>query len=377
MKKFMRKILGGLFVLVLSACGPQIPIMELNRTEYNSITGWQEDDLSQALTAYEKSCGYFMKRAAALDYGYGPWETATGTWRDICEKMAQLDEAEKLNPRQFFETHFTPYHIDQEGGSDGLFTGYFVPLLKGSRICKGEYTVPLYARPTGLPSGSALYSRAKIVSGALGKKAKPIVCVNDAVDAFFMEIQGSGIVELPDGKRIELGYAGQNGHQYIPIGRVMKEREMLEEDNVSMKSIKAWLRSNPNQAQAVMNENPSYVFFRELKDGIVGAQGVNLTPERSLAVDKRYFPLGLPIFLASNLPEDAPHEEAGKDFVRLMIAQDTGGAIKGPRRGDVFFGAGERAAALAGYMKEEGKSWALIPNRIALEMGEEVVWQGR
>jgi membrane-bound lytic murein transglycosylase A len=203
--------------------------------------------------------------------------------------------------------------------------------------------------------------RARIVEGALGARGRPIVWVDDATEAFFLEVQGAGRVVLEDGRVMRVGFAAQNGHPYVPIGRVLVERGALPRDGVSMQSIKAWLAANPAEAAAIRNANPSYVFFRALDgDGPLGSEGVALTPGRSLAVDRSFLPMGVPVFLDADDPLDPKARVA-----RLMMAQDTGGAIRGPVRGDVFWGAGKDAEERAGRMRSTGRVWLLLPREVA------------
>jgi membrane-bound lytic murein transglycosylase A len=272
---------------------------------------------------------------------------------------------------------------------DGLFTGYYEPLLRGSRRYGGAYTVPLYRAPDDLVlidlglfkpdlAGREIagridgrqfvpyFGRAEIDAGALEGRGLELVWVDDAIDTFFLQIQGSGQVELDDGARIRVGYDGQNGHQYRAIGRDLVAQGALTLEEVSLQSIRDWLIAHPAEAREIMARNASYVFFRErpeldAADGPIGAQGVPLTAGRSLAVDRRYIPLGTPIWLEST----APWPEGEGPLRRLVIAQDTGGAIKGPVRGDVFWGTGPRAEAIAGHMKSQGRYVVLLPKAAA------------
>jgi membrane-bound lytic murein transglycosylase A len=287
--------------------------------------------------------------------------------------------------RGFFEDWFQPYWVTDAGAADGLFTGYYEPLLFGSRDAGGRYTVPLYRAPADLVrvdlgrfdpelSGYSIsgriegnqfvpyYSRAEIEAGALDGRGLELLWVDDAVDKFFLQIQGSGQVRLADGSLTRVGYAGQNGHPYRAIGRDLIELGALERAEVSLQSIRAWLEANPSSATTIMDRNRSYIFFEERRDlgpddGPLGAQGVPLTAGRSLAVDLRHIPLGAPLWLETTVP----WPEGPAPFRHLMIAQDTGGAIDGIVRGDVFFGAGARAEAAAGRMKSGGRYAILLP----------------
>jgi membrane-bound lytic murein transglycosylase A len=276
----------------------------------------------------------------------------------------------------------------------GLFTGYYEPELSGSRKPKGRFRTPLYSRPSDLVSvdlgtfrpalkgeriagrvdGAKLVpyaTRADIVGHGLKGRSKIVVYVDDPVGAFFLQIQGSGRVRFKDGKVVRVAYDGQNGHPYTAVGRILVDRGEIAREQLSMQSIRAWLDANPAKARELMNENASFVFFKELpiadaRLGADGAQGVALTPEASLAVDLRFHGLGAPMWIDAN----APSEDAATNtpFQRLVVAQDTGGAIRGPVRGDVYWGAGAKAEAIAGRMAHKGKLYVLLPKPVAARL---------
>jgi len=290
------------------------------------------------------------------------------------------ENAAPASARRFFEDWFTAYRVSDAGNPNGLFTGYYEPLLNGSLQRTARYSVPLYRKPgdlvsvnlgdfsqdlkgkqiTGRLSGNRLVpyaERAAIERGALQGKNLELLWVDDPVDAFFLQIQGSGQVRLPDGRIVRVGYAGKNGQPYFAIGRDLVARGILTRENVSLQTIRAWLEANPGEAQALMNKNRSYVFFRSVQGaGPIGAQGVPLTPDHSMAVDRRFIPLGAPLWLDTTDPL-----MPGVPLRRLVIAQDTGGAIKGVVRGDLFWGAGDRAREGAGKMKQPGRYYILLP----------------
>ena len=326
----------------------------LTPVTFADLPGWEQDDLSGALSAFLRSCK-------------GP----------VCEAAATVS-----SPRAFFETHFQPFAVN--AGQEGLFTGYYEPLLQGSRERSERFRVPLYVRPPDLVTvdlgdfreelkGQRIAGRVEegelipypdrtaIEGGALAGKKLELVWVDDPVDAFFLQIQGSGRVRLEDGGEMRVGYAAQNGHPYFAIGKDLVERKALTREQVSMQSIRRWLEENPDLADDVMARNASYVFFEELRgEGPLGAQGIPLTPGRSLAVDLKHWTLGVPMWLDTQAP--SPREgEPDRPLRRLMIAQDTGGAIRGVVRGDVFWGHGEEAAEIAGRMKHPGRIWVLLP----------------
>ncbi len=286
--------------------------------------------------------------------------------------------------RRFFETWFRPYVVQPAGEQpDGLFTGYFVPELRGAMTRGGRFQVPLYGRPDDLVSvdlgrfddtltGRSLAgrvvkgalvpypSRREIDGGVLAGRSAPILWVDSTVDAFFLHIQGSGVVSLADGRTMRVGYAGTNGRPYTAIGKALADRGAIPRDRVSMQSIRAWLAANPAEAAEVMAQNDRYVFFRSLPGNApVGAEGVALTPERSLAVDRRFLPFGVPMWVDTTDPVDP-----SQPFRRLMVAQDTGSAIRGAVRGDIFFGQGRLAARRAGLMKQRGRYFVLLPRSV-------------
>ena len=304
--------------------------------------------------------------------------------RQACIFGAAIPAGDNVAARAFIERHFTPLAVFDGEAMDGLFTGYFEPLLRGSRTRGGNFQTPLYARPDDLitvelgrfreawrneriagravDGALAPYdTRAEIDQGSLARRARVLAWVTDPIDAFFLHIQGSGRVVLAEGGEMRAGFAAQNGHAYVPIGRVLVERGVLTREQVSMQSIRAWLAAHPDESRALLHANPSYVFFRELDgEGPLGSEGVALTPGRSLAVDRSQIALGVPIWLDAEDPLDPDRR-----LQRLMVAQDTGGAIRGIVRGDVFWGAGADAAERAGRMRARGRFWVLLPVAIA------------
>ena len=336
---------------------------------FAALPGWNDDPIAEALPAWRRTCERLARTSATRAVGHtAAWGTV-GDWRAVCASMpaAEIDHA---TARRYFEEHFTPVALTADGDATGLFTGYYEPLLRGARTRSARYSVPLYGRPRDLVTNARgtgrlvggrwrrYWTRADIARGAL-RRTRPLLWVDDAVGAFFLEIQGSGRVRFEDGSSVFLNYAAGNGHPYVPIGRVLVERHALTRDAVSLQSIRAWLMAHPREAQGVMNANPSYVFFRESDDGgSHGAEGVTLTPGRSLAVDLRHVPLGVPLFV------DIEALEGVGPIRRLVVAQDTGGAIRGAVRGDLFWGAGDDAYDRAGRMRQHGRYWMLVPRGI-------------
>ncbi len=333
------------------------------------------------MDAFLKSCESILKMDPEAAYGPNLLKSTVADWQAPCRDLTEgLDE-------NWLGGYFNLYRVYDGTEDEGLFTGYYEPLLRGSFEQTDTYNVPLYAVPNDMmkidlgrfsedyegetvraridEEGNVVpyFNRADIDGGALdSENAEVLIWVDDAVDAFFLQIQGSGVVSLEDGTRVRIGYADQNGRPYFAIGRELIERGVLTRENVSLQTIRAWLNENPQEASAVMQMNPSYVFFRILEDvdGPLGAQGVSLTPEYSLAVDRTLYAYGMPVLIEA---ED-PLRPATRKFRRLMVAQDTGGAIRGPVRGDVFWGAGERAERKAGQMKSRGRMWVFLPKTL-------------
>ena len=362
--------------------------LTLFATDFDHLAGWREDDEGAALAALRKSCDAFAKQPPDTPVGPGGLAGTAGDWGAPCAEAARLDGADDTAARRFFEAAFLPFGVANNGDPSGLFTGYYEAELRGSRRREGSFTIPLLRRPADLvmvelgrfrPAwrGERIAgrvengrlepyaSRAAIERGALAQRNLELFWVDDPVDAFFLQIQGSGRIRLPDGSVARVGYDGQNGLPYVPIGRLLVERGALTRETVSMQTIRAWLAAHPAEAASLMDENPSYVFFREMAadvdgGGPLGAQGVALTAGRSLAVDRAFLPLGAPLWL--DLQDSA--ERNGR-LHRLVVAQDTGGAIRGPVRGDLFWGFGPQAAERAGMMKDRGTYYLLLPRGVA------------
>jgi membrane-bound lytic murein transglycosylase A len=306
-----------------------------------------------------------------------------GDWIAACAALARVPAGDDAAARAYLETFFRPWLAGNGGKTDGLFTGYYEPFLRGSKTRHGAFQTPLYRRPGDLVTvelgdfrpalkGERIAGRVDngrlkpyadrrgIEAGALAGKDLEILWVDDPVAAFFLHIQGSGRVQMEDGSEVRVGYDSQNGQPYVPIGRELLSRGMLARDDVSMQAIRAWLLANPAQASDMMNLNPSYVFFRTVRgEGPLGAQGAALTPGRSLAVDHAFLAYGVPVWLDAEGPLDRAQR-----LQRLLVAQDTGGAIRGPVRGDVFWGHGADAEDRAGHMKSAGRYWLLLPRSV-------------
>src|SRR5215207_292480 len=356
----------------------------LEPSSFAKLPGWREDAVEEAVPALLRSCRRFAALPDAVPIDDALFAGTAGDWKAPCAAAARLPAGDRNAARRFFETRFQPWTAFNNRNPLGLFTGYYEPLLHGSRKRVGKYTVPLYTRPPELVmvdlgrfredlkgkriagkvvDGSLVPypDRREIEAGALAGRQLEIVWVDDPADAFFLHVQGSGRVRLAEGGELRIGYAAQNGHPYTAIGRELIDRGEIRAEDVSLQTIRAWLEAHPGQARELMERNASYVFFQQVKgEGPLGAQGVPLTPGRSLAVDLKYMPLGVPLWLVTGAP--SPREgEPDRRLQRLMVTQDTGGAIRGPIRGDVFWGFGEEAGAIAGRMKHRGRYWVLLP----------------
>jgi membrane-bound lytic murein transglycosylase A len=378
-----RLFLALVMLALAASCTPRPappPHLTLTPVNFSDLAGWDSDGIAAALPAFQKSCAAIRKLAPEAPLGPDGVAGTAGDWQAPCAAAAALGDASDTAARAFFESQFTPYAAGNNGARDGLFTGYFEPELRGAREPGGAYTTPLLRRPPDLVmvelgrfrpawrgeriAGRVVdgrlvpyANRAEIERGALDRFGLGFLWVDDPVDAFFLEIQGSGRVRLPDGSLVRVGYDGQNGQPYVAIGRLLVTRGELAADAVSLASIRAWLAAHPAESRELMDENPSYVFFRELAgEGPIGAEGVVLTPGRSLAVDPSFLPYGVPLWL-----DIAQGNEALR---RLVVAQDTGGAIRGPVRGDLFWGFGPETEARAGPMRARGGYYVLLPKAV-------------
>jgi membrane-bound lytic murein transglycosylase A len=353
---------------------------------FSDIPGWADDDHLAAWKAFVASCGPVLTTSAS-----GP-KAGEPAYKqhllEVCRLALAQDAAAGIRTRKaaraFFERHFRPHRV--AGAKDaGLLTGYYEPLLKGSRVRTAEFPIPIYRRPPdlvnmvaeserGAKSSAPTHmrkterglepfpTRAEIEQGGLAGQDLELMYFKDPVDVFFMQVQGSGRVELPSGEKVRVSYDGKNGYPYTSIGRALIASREISAEVMSLQALKQWLRANVERARSVMWKNESYVFFRELTGddgkGPIGANNIPLQPRRSLAVDTSFYALGTPIFV------DAPeltHATKTGGFHRLMIAHDVGSAIKGPERGDIYFGSGDEAGRLAGVTKQKGHFIVLLP----------------
>lgn len=310
-----------------------------------------------------------------------------GDWAGVCAKARALPEGDDAAARGFFDRNFQAYAVSDRGRSQVLFTGYYEPEVRGSRDRGGIYQTPLLRRPDDLvqvdlgPFAPDLEgrhtagrvrdgrlipypSRAQIEAGALDGQGLEIAWLADPIDLFFLQMQGAGRVRLPDGDVIRVAYAGQNGQPYVAIGKLLSEQRQIPADQISAQTIRAWLVAHPAQAKRLMDENPDYVFFREVPDlrpseGPPGTLGVALTPGRSVAVDRDFVPLGTPVWI------DTTDPLSSRPLQRLVLAEDLGGAIIGPLRTDIFFGWGDKAEQRAGRAHQKGREYLLLPRPTA------------
>ena len=365
------------------------PAFDVRPVSFADLNGWRQDNHAEAFGVFLKSCGKLMRQPASRLLGKDGMAGSIAQWRSVCGAGGRLGPGLQANDaRRFFEQWFSPFRLVGGENPQGLFTGYFEPELRGSRIQTARYSVPLYRRPPELVTVdlgrfksemkgrqiagkvhkgtlSPFDDRANITKGSLAGRNLELLWVDEPIDAFFLQIQGSGRVVLDTGEVVRVGYAARNGRPYFAIGRELVKAGILTKEKVSLQTIRTWLRDNPGQADRLMNMNRSYIFFREIKGaganaGPLGAQGVPLTPLRSLAVDRKYLPLGAPLWLETTDPISPQ-----VPLRRLVIAQDTGGAITGPVRGDLFWGGGAYAARAAGQMKQPGRLYILLPRSIS------------
>ena len=350
---------GGNSVVRPSATAPggtpivsgQLAAARLTPIAWQQVPGWEDDSLIGAAEALRENCSRLGREPR---------------WKRACSAAAHLDDLDVAGTRSFFETYSTPFQFaNGDGTLDGLVTGYYEPLLHGSRVRRGPYQFALYRWPAGQRPGAALPARAELErSGVLS--GNELVWVDDPIEAFFLQVQGSGRIVLDDGSVMRVGFGGSNNQPYKSIGRWLLDHGELTPSQATMQGIKAWARANPSRVDALLDTNPRFVFFREMPlpepalagqdKGPIGALGVPLTPQRSIAVDPASIPLGTPVFLQTTRPmTNAPMN-------RLVFAQDVGTAIKGGVRADYFWGLGDDAADLAGKMKQTGRMWLLLPN---------------
>jgi membrane-bound lytic murein transglycosylase A len=371
---------------------PNLPLpLEISGSQYlplawADIPGWNEDDHLAAYNAFRTSC----KPIAAQNTPPSDPKALGVSLRDPCRAARAEDISDGPRAKAFFEAHFVPLKISRLGEDDGFVTGYYEPVLEGSRTKTDVYNVPVYRRPSNLfvrgftqdsvslPNKGAVYrkigrrklvpyyDRGEIEDGAIAGRGLEICWLKDPTDLLFAQIQGSARIRLPDGSTVRINYDAHNGYPYTAVGRVLIDRGVIPKEEMSMQRIREWMDQNPDGAKEVRRQNRAYVFFREVplsdKDEAVGAQGVPLTPGRSIAVDKSLHVYGTPFFITGELPIESAQSKT--PFHRLMIAQDTGSAIVGPARADLYFGAGADAGKVSGRLRHSMRFVILVPKSL-------------
>lgn len=340
-------------------------------TEFAYLAGWDQDNHAAAFTSFQRSCSSWRQQPADRLLA-GIFELGrVADWQKLCGIAVRRGEE-----KHFFEQWFKPYAVEDTGRFDGLFTGYYQPELHGSFRKTARYRYPLYGLPKDLIKRDGItgrmqkgkfvpyYDRAEIIGGALAGQGAELLWVDNDIDAFFLEVQGSGRIVMDDGSVQGVSYAGKNGRSYYAIGKTLVDSGEISREAISMQTIRAWIERHPEQGRQLMLKNESYVFFKLADvspfEGPKGAMAAPLTAGHSLAVDKTYLPLGVPLWL------DAEHPAGNQRLRRLVMAQDTGGAIKGVIRGDLYWGEGEQAGEMAGPMKSRGRYFLLVPKHIAV-----------
>jgi membrane-bound lytic murein transglycosylase A len=387
---------GFLLALVLLA-GPafaeparnplKLPDTALEPIAFAGLDGWAADDHAAAFVTFRASCAPMLRRNR-LNPDERPLAVAL---EHACRRAAALKNVDRPKARAFFEENFRPLRIARLGETQGFLTGYYEPIVDGSRVPTREFTVPMYRRPDDLvlpgdrkvngnnfPNRGPVFrrngegvlvpyfDRGEIEDGALDGRRLEICWLKDPFAAFSIHIQGSARVRLEDGLILRLNYAAHNGHPYTPVGRILIERNIVPRDEMSMERIRQWMRDNPEQTKELRRKNQSFVFFRITglgdEDEPAGGQGVRLTPGRSIAVDRPFHLYGTPFFIEAELPIESAAPKT--PFRRLTIAQDTGSAIVGPARADIYFGAGDDAGRVAGRIRHPGRFAMLVPREI-------------
>lgn len=357
-------------VLLQGACSHHPPGIG-DKIPWRDLPGWPLDKISEAWPSLLSSCQVMPQKDPS--------------WVSLCADAALINPVDDMAARRFFETWFEVFMTHGEQGKrEGLITGYYEPILQGSLKKSAQYAYPVFRKPKdllvvdmgrlypqlqnmrlrGRVQGQKVvpyFSRKEVEENPQLLTGEEILWVNDPIALFFLHIQGSGIIHLENGEKVHVGYAEQNGHPYVAIGKILVEMGQMSLEKVDLPTIRAWLQQNPQRAQEVLNTNPSYVFFEQRQNhlpGPLGSLSVPLTPQRSIAVDKNFIPLGVPVWVDSTLPGSE-----GGLLQRLVFAQDTGGAIRGAIRADFFWGSGDQAEVMAGTMKQAGRLYVLLPRR--------------
>ena len=396
-RRVVRRLAPLLFLLLAAACSPDNPApppasdrssLGLDPVSFADLPGWNEDRAAEVLPALKRSCDRLLRLPTDRSIGHDGIAGTAADWYAPCAAAARVAPGDDAGARALFETHFLPWQVSESGRAEGLITGYFEPEIAGSRQRGGRFTVPVLGRPNDLVTvdlgrfrpdwrGEQIVgrveanrlmpypSRAEIEAGAVDGRAPVLAWTDDPVAFAIMQIQGSGRIRFQDGSLLRFGVAASNGHKFVGLGALLRDEGVLDSTSGSMAGIRAWLKGHPDRAPALMARNPRYIFYAlNPGEGPLGTEGVPLTPLRSVAVDPRFLPLGAPLWLDTTDPD-------GRPLRRLVMAQDTGAAIKGAVRADLFWGGGEAAFLEAGRMKNPGRLILFLPQqrspRLALD----------
>lgn len=347
----------------------KLPNAQVEALNFAALAGWADDDHAAAYTTFLKSCGAILQGSRVSRAG----RPVFGALFKVCERAKAAGPLEGEQARAFFEDNFKPVRIAPPGQTEGFFTGYYETEFVGSRVPTDEFKIPIYAAPAETVKKRksrvfAHFDRTAIENGALNGKKLEICYVKNPVDAFFAQIQGSTRVKLDSGQMLRLNYVASNGQRYTPVGKFLIDRGIIAKEDMSMDRIRDWMDANPDEGRELRRKNRSFVFFRETAlaphDECIGAQGIPLTAGRSLAVDRKIHVYGTPIWIDAELP--ILSEKPDTKFRRLLFAQDTGSAIIGSARADIYFGAGEEIGHIAGRIKQHGQFVMLVPRSVAV-----------
>jgi len=366
-------IVGFCFWFIAAPSDPALALnlrnARIEPLSFSTLAGWTDDDHAAAFDTFLKSCRAILNGTRAMRSA----RPFYGALFKVCERAVAAGQLDRDHARAFFEDNFKPVRVTPAGQTAGFFTGYYETEVDGSRFPSDEYTIPVYAAPaeTVRRHQSKVFAnldRTRIEDGALAGKELEICYIKNPVDAFFAQIQGSTRVKLDNGKLLRLNYVASNGMPYTPVGKFLIDRGIVSKEEMSMDKIREFMEANPDEGKELRRKNRSFVFFQETPlgthDECIGAQGVPLTPGRSLAVDKRIHIYGTPVWIDAELPIESEKPET--KFRRLLFAQDTGSAIVGPARADIYFGHGEEISHIAGRIKQNGQFVMLAPQSVAI-----------
>jgi membrane-bound lytic murein transglycosylase A len=361
----LRWVFGALGLVALAGCtGPEGPGSEritrptLAAVAFTELPGWRDDNLTDAASAFRRSCPRLIaggeSRIAADN---GEQRVTADDWKRVCQRAELARDARTA--RSFFEQNFQAFAVGGQG-IEPKYTAYYEPDLRGSKAPSRRFTIPVYKKPPDLQAGKPYLTRAEIENGALRSKGLEIAWVEDAIGLFEMQIQGGGRILLAEGGSLRLGFDGTNNRPYTAIGKVLADEGAIPKDQVSAQSIRKWLQTNPQRSRDIMRRNERFVFFRDTRGaGPIGAQGVTLTSGRSLAIDAAVMPYGIPVWVDTMRP--GARGGTATPYRRLMVAQDTGGDIKGAGRGDIYLGSGNAIGIIAGRFNSGGRMFLLLP----------------